>query len=981
MSSALNGVDSPPSIPRHLGLTRRQSYDLTSTLGHPTSHAPSLSTSRVGQGLSLGKLPAPSFSALPHGQRSVPALEASSSSRLFGLHSNAGPSGSSSSHGGFRSVSGNGPFSDGQRTPGGSLVVGAEIFGFGSSPSSASSKLAKDRWADTSALSTTDTPRSSLRALQLDDDSNGGWPSEFATSSSKSSASTSKTNHTRHGVDSSSADLTLTGLPRPNLKSSGSSMELRTTTPFASLDDEPVRIPTRPNASRAATGLPLEAKLNTKVPTVQSPLSATELGSRDRGMSKPSTPSYNSKYESPAAEEYFSSTIGGSSALKDDGASSTTNGNSGRTLQASGFTALAPGPHQMSPDELSFSMQGLNVNGNSTASHDDRRQNSTGSTTTRGSFSANGGREPPSRQSSGGFPPFFVPPHASPADPYAQSNFDAAAYFHPGGVGDYHGIRRDSGYAPSLQSTASSNNIPPTHGQGLHPFDSMARGMPQQQSLSQQHQGSPNGGVWPVAYGGDYGANPNARHGAFSPTGMPPLTHQVNMPPSMYGMPPRTHQGGTANSPFEAPTPVFQPAQLNQQHQIILGRGLRSSVDYIAPGPLGSGGQTAVTAAAPVGPGGSMYGTGYATGYGHGYGAAETMGRALRSPLLEEFRTSRHRVWELGDILGHIVEFSGDQLGSRFIQQKLELASTEDRGKVFEEVLPNLLQLSTDVFANYVIQKLFEQAPQLQKTAMANVLEGHVLQLSLQMYGCRVVQKALEYVLVDQQVKLIKELDGHVLKCARDAQSNHVIQRALERVPSNKLTFITDACVGQVHNLATHPYGCRVLQRIFENCPAAQAAPLMEELHRSMQVLIQDQYGNYVVQWVIEKGDPAERSKVVARIMGQVLPFSQQKFASNVVEKCIVNATDQERSLIIDEVLTPLPDGSSIIKAMLIHPYANYVVQKILNTSSGPQRDILFNEVEVQLTNIRKFSASSSKHLISIEKLLANERAARGMLY
>lgn len=50
--------------------------------------------------------------------------------------------------------------------------------------------------------------------------------------------------------------------------------------------------------------------------------------------------------------------------------------------------------------------------------------------------------------------------------------------------------------------------------------------------------------------------------------------------------------------------------------------------------------------------------------------------------------------------MNHIVEFSGDQLGSRHIQTKLETATSDEKQLVFDEVLPNMLQLSTDVFAN-----------------------------------------------------------------------------------------------------------------------------------------------------------------------------------------------------------------------------------------------------------------------------------------
>ena len=51
---------------------------------------------------------------------------------------------------------------------------------------------------------------------------------------------------------------------------------------------------------------------------------------------------------------------------------------------------------------------------------------------------------------------------------------------------------------------------------------------------------------------------------------------------------------------------------------------------------------------------------------------------------------------------------SADQHGSRFIQQKLETVSMEEKASIFQEVLPHTLTLMTDVFGNYVIQKVYE---------------------------------------------------------------------------------------------------------------------------------------------------------------------------------------------------------------------------------------------------------------------------------
>ncbi|KAL9559043.1 hypothetical protein MBANPS3_000606 [Mucor bainieri] len=342
---------------------------------------------------------------------------------------------------------------------------------------------------------------------------------------------------------------------------------------------------------------------------------------------------------------------------------------------------------------------------------------------------------------------------------------------------------------------------------------------------------------------------------------------------------------------------------------------------------------------------------------------AEAAVPIIRSPLLEEFRNNKNKKFGLRDIIHHVVEFSGDQHGSRFIQQKLETASSDDKQFVFDEILPNCLQLMTDVFGNYVIQKLFEHGNQAQKTVLAKHMEGHILSLSLQMYGCRVVQKALEYVLTDQQAVLIRELDGCVLKCVKDQNGNHVVQKAIERVPAQHIQFIIDTFYGQVYHLATHPYGCRVIQRMFEHCPEDQTIYLLEELHRSTSQLVQDQYGNYVIQHILEHGKPKDKAMIISKVKGHTLQLSKHKFASNVVEKCVAYGCQEDRQALIEEVLMTRPDGSYPLMSMMKDQYANYVVQKMLDVVDGNQRDLLVAKIKPHLQGLKKYTYG--KHLIS----------------
>ncbi|XP_051666065.1 pumilio homolog 2 isoform X5 [Pseudopipra pipra] len=350
-----------------------------------------------------------------------------------------------------------------------------------------------------------------------------------------------------------------------------------------------------------------------------------------------------------------------------------------------------------------------------------------------------------------------------------------------------------------------------------------------------------------------------------------------------------------------------------------------------------------------------------------------------RSRLLEDFRNNRFPNLQLRDLVGHIVEFSQDQHGSRFIQQKLERATPAERQMVFNEILQAAYQLMTDVFGNYVIQKFFEFGSLDQKLALATRIRGHVLPLALQMYGCRVIQKALESISPDQQVinEMVKELDGHVLKCVKDQNGNHVVQKCIECVQPQSLQFIIDAFKGQVFVLSTHPYGCRVIQRILEHCTAEQTLPILEELHQHTEQLVQDQYGNYVIQHVLEHGRPEDKSKIVSEIRGKVLALSQHKFASNVVEKCVTHASRAERALLIDEVCCQNDGPHSALYTMMKDQYANYVVQKMIDMAEPAQRKIIMHKIRPHITTLRKYTYG--KHILAkLEKYYLKNSADLG---
>ncbi|KAK7268264.1 hypothetical protein RIF29_20960 [Crotalaria pallida] len=347
--------------------------------------------------------------------------------------------------------------------------------------------------------------------------------------------------------------------------------------------------------------------------------------------------------------------------------------------------------------------------------------------------------------------------------------------------------------------------------------------------------------------------------------------------------------------------------------------------------------------------------------------------------LLDEFKNNKARPFELSDIVDHVVQFSTDQYGSRFIQQKLETASVEEKAKIFPEIVPHARALMTDVFGNYVIQKFFEHGTESQRKELASQLTSHVLPLSLQMYGCRVIQKALEVVDVDQQTQMVSELDGAIMRCVRDQNGNHVIQKCIECIPQDKIQFIISSFYGQVVALSTHPYGCRVIQRVLEHCddPSTQQI-IMDEIMPCVCNLAQDQYGNYVIQHIIEHGKSHERTAVISKLAGQIVKMSQQKFASNVIEKCLAFGSPEERQILVNEMLGT-SDENEPLQAMMKDPFGNYVVQKVLETCDDQSLELILSRIKVHLNGLKRYTYG--KHIVSrVEKLITTGERRIGLL-
>uniref|UniRef100_A0A0A9DYK7 PUM-HD domain-containing protein n=1 Tax=Arundo donax TaxID=35708 RepID=A0A0A9DYK7_ARUDO len=102
--------------------------------------------------------------------------------------------------------------------------------------------------------------------------------------------------------------------------------------------------------------------------------------------------------------------------------------------------------------------------------------------------------------------------------------------------------------------------------------------------------------------------------------------------------------------------------------------------------------------------------------------------------------------------------------------------------------------------------------------------------------------------------------------------------------------------------------------------------------------------------------------------------MSQNKFASNVIEKCFQHGDMAERDLLIRQIVEQT-EGNDNLLAMMKDQYANYVVQKILETCNESQRELLLSRVKGHLQALRKYTYG--KHIASRVEQLSGDGAVK----
>jgi pumilio RNA-binding family len=131
----------------------------------------------------------------------------------------------------------------------------------------------------------------------------------------------------------------------------------------------------------------------------------------------------------------------------------------------------------------------------------------------------------------------------------------------------------------------------------------------------------------------------------------------------------------------------------------------------------------------------------------------------------------------------------------------------------------------------------------------------------------------------------------------------------------------------------------------------------------------------------MQHGWESDRQVLIKEVQSKLLDFSQHKFASNVVERCLQFANKKDKDEMIWTIINVTFDlnnpvdaktGHCVLESMVRDPYANYVVQKVIDVSDERQRGAICRYVKENIVQLRRYTYG--KHIIVRLEKLTNEK-------
>jgi hypothetical protein len=283
-----------------------------------------------------------------------------------------------------------------------------------------------------------------------------------------------------------------------------------------------------------------------------------------------------------------------------------------------------------------------------------------------------------------------------------------------------------------------------------------------------------------------------------------------------------------------------------------------------------------------------------------------------------------------------------DQLGCKFLQEKLETDPINAVCYFYPALLPNLIYLIKDSFANYFIQKIcfFLNVEQIEN--ILNILTPEFLDICCDIHGTRVIQGIMNYLHTEKlRILFFKIIKPIFISLINDKNGIYIIYKFINEF-IEFLNEINNIIEDNFLNLATNKRGCFFTQNYLimlrNNKKDNFKQSIIDQILNNCLVLIIDKAGNYLIQCLLTLGDDKIISEIIKKILNNISFYSKHKYSTYVIEKLFYYSNPNDKNKIITKLSSP-----EIMSDLVFDPQGNYIILKALMIADIENRKIMFN--------------------------------------
>ena len=284
---------------------------------------------------------------------------------------------------------------------------------------------------------------------------------------------------------------------------------------------------------------------------------------------------------------------------------------------------------------------------------------------------------------------------------------------------------------------------------------------------------------------------------------------------------------------------------------------------------------------------------------------------------------------------------SKDQLGCKFLQEKLEIDTQKAVSYFYPSLLPNLLFLIKDSFANYFIQKICYYLNEEQIENILNILKPEFKDICCDIHGTRSIQGIMNNLQTEKLRNIFFEIIKPIfIYLIKDANGSHIIYKFINEFQEfldlvNSIVF--DNCL----NLSTHKKGCFFIQNyliILDNVKNNFKEKIINNILNNCLILIIDKIGNYLIQYLLTLYDEKIKSEIINKIINDISFYSKHKYSNYVIEKIFIYANTFNKNRIISKLASP-----EIMSDLIFDQQGNYIILKALIYADEEKRNTMLN--------------------------------------